>query len=183
MITIPNKEAARSLKDEAQALDGMLGRANKYINSLSTLREFVENPASYAFSQLVRKFPDVKKLGLSFPKLCELYEIPFADMQEVSNALRGSQYLEFVEYNERLGLDWKAVDAFIEQEAVIVLTKPQEAAYKAAEKMAKELNKLQAELDKVGATSVPLGNIVQRNLNRVWAPSPHYILMSISRRL
>lgn len=183
MITIPNKEAARSLKDEAQALEGMLGRANKYINSLPSFKEFTDNPAKFAFSQLVAKYPDVRKLGLSFPKLCDLYEIPFADMQEVSNALRGSQYLEFVEYNEYLELNWKAIDAFIDQEAVIVLTKPQEAAYKAAEKMAKELNKLQAELDKVGATSVPLGNIVQRKPNRVWSASPHYILMAISRRL
>lgn len=172
-MNIPNPEVAKILRSEVFAFDAVLRRAGRYVKTLEGLNKLLEDPKEYVEEMLPEA---AKDLQLSFLKLVELYDLPYTQLSQIANDLRGSEYLEYVkETDQGLELDQEAISKHIEKTAVIELKGYREMIWKKAERLSKELNSLKGEINKTGS-NIQLANIIKSDYAGNWSPNKAYIL-------
>lgn len=154
-------ERRRQLESEWDEYKKVLKAVRKRVSN-----EEFETLQYHSATGLILKLADEKsdgqasKLGLGLTQIASLYQLEWVfDVFKSVNDLTSAWWWQFV--NADLSVDDVIAEKYISKASEMKFTKVQEILVGRAEKISSELNKLQSELSQLGATSLPLGNIVK----------------------
>ena len=170
---LPNPELEKSLRSEIKGFERLIKSASQYCTNRQDLNRLLADPEKFTLQNIQGKFPEIEKLGLTFRKVCNLYDIDFETIQILAAQLNGHEYLNLL-HKADLKLDQKKVDDFVEANAITVLTETQSKVYEVAEALSIILNDLISDLQTQGK-QYDLSKIItlkaglqQWEANRLW---------------
>ena len=169
-----NPELEKHYRAELASFAKLIKSASQYCTNREELKQLTQDPEKYILDQIRSKNPDIINLGLSFNKLCGLYDIDVPSVLILSAQILGHQYLPLLKAD--LTLDEKKVEIFIRDNAVTILTPPQAQVYEAAESLSSTLNALQSDLSKQGKRYDLSKLIAYKNGLMLWEPNLPFIL-------
>jgi len=171
---LPNPELEKILISEIRSFSKLIKKATEYATNREELQQLTQDPEKYILDQIKSRFPEISNLGLSFKKLCGLYDVDFQSVQILAAQILGHQYLPLLKAD--LKLDQKKVDDYIAANAITVLTEQQAQVYAAAQGISKALNDLTSDLSKQGKR-YDLSKIIGfKNGLMLWEPNLPFIL-------
>ena len=170
MIKLHNPELEKILRSDLKAFEKLIKSASQYCTNREELKQLTQDPEKFILDQIKSKFPQIETLGLTFRKLCNLYDIDVEKIRILTAQISDHEYLPLLKAD--LTLDQKKVDAYVEANAINVLTETQSQVYEAAESLSSTLNALQSDLSKQGK-HFDLSKIIikagqQWDANRLW---------------
>jgi len=181
MIKLHNPDLEKHYRAELASFAKLIKQASQYCTNRQDLSRLLADPEKYILDQIKSRFPEISNLGLSFKKLCGLYDVDFQSVQILAAQILGHQYLPLLKAD--LKLDPKKVDDYIEANAITVLTETQSKIYEAAETLASTLNDLTSDLSKQGK-QYDLSKIITLKAGlQQWVPNRLWILNFIDSRL
>jgi len=181
MIKLPNPELEKIFRSDLKAFEKLIKSASQYCTNREELKQLTQDPEKYILDQISSKNPDIINLGLSFKKLCGLYDIDVPSVLILSAQILGHQYLPLLKAD--LTLDEKKVETYVEANAITVLTPTQAQVYQVAERLAIALNKLTSDLSHQGK-QYDLSRIIKQAPGlQQWQANRLWILNFIDSRL
>ena len=168
-----NPELEKHYRAELASFAKLIKSVSQYCTNRQDLSRLLADPEKFTLQNIQGKFPEIEKLGLTFRKLCNLYDIDFETIQILAAQLNGHEYLNLL-HKADLKLDPKKVETHVEANAITVLTETQSQVYEVAERLAIALNKLTRDLSQQGK-QYDLSKIItlkaglqQWEANRLW---------------
>jgi len=172
MIKLHNPELEKILRSDLKAFEKLIKSASQYCTNREELKQLTQDPEKFILDQIKSKFPQIETLGLTFRKLCNLYDIDVEKIRILTAQISDHEYLPLLKAD--LTLDEKKVEVFIRDNAVTILTPTQSQVYQVAESLSSTLNALQSDLSKQGKR-YDLSKIItlkaglqQWEANRLW---------------